>query len=139
MNVSLPSVESILIAAVFSIVLSLWWYSPMMFGGAWRVLATMHSKKLYSDMMAVSPARFIGALVQAYVLAHLLAFTNSRSVVEGLTAGFWIWLGFVATTAAAEYSSERRPLSLLMINLGFRLVDLLLMGLLLVVLQPLTS
>jgi len=90
-------------------------------------------------MMAVSPARFIGALVQAYVLAHLLAFTNSRSVVEGLTAGFWIWLGFVATTAAAEYSSERRPLSLLMINLGFRLVDLLLMGLLLVVLQPLTS
>jgi hypothetical protein len=117
-----------LVAAAVRVVLGAIWYSPSVFGGAWRVLATKYSRRLYGEMSQASIPRFVAALVEAYVLAHLILFTRSNSLLQGMEVGFWIWFGFVATIGAAEYTSEKRPLALYVLNASYHLLSLIIMG-----------
>ncbi len=76
---------------------------------------------------------FIGTLIMSYVLAHFAAYTQARTIGDGMQLGFWIWLGFVATVGVGQAMFEERPFKLLLINLGYYFVELLVMGAILAV------
>ena len=76
---------------------------------------------------------FLCSLVLAYVLAHFVKFTGAEDIWQGAQAGFWLWLGFVATTNLNTVLFEFRPLGLYLINNGYHLVAMLGMGALLAV------
>ena len=76
---------------------------------------------------------FLCSLVLAYVLAHFVKFTGAEGAWQGAQAGFWLWLGFVATTNLNTVLFEFRPLGLYLINNGYHLVAMLGMGALLAV------
>lgn len=42
--------------------------------------------------------------------------------------GFWFWLGFIAVTTLSQVIYENRPMQLFVINNGFRLLSLVIMG-----------
>jgi hypothetical protein len=128
--------------AVFVAALAYWllgavWYSPILF--ARPFVALMH---LTPEQLAAAEAAGAGkqiavalliSLLLAYVLAHFVRFTGAETARSGILTGFWLWLGFVATTNLETVLFESRPLGLYLINNGYHLVGLLGMGALLAV------
>jgi hypothetical protein len=72
------------------------------------------------------------ALVSAAVIATAIScvtqLTGAQTAVRGIKVGVLLWFGFVLTTWSTEYVFEVRPLSLLVINAGFWLLGVALMG-----------
>ncbi len=79
----------------------------------------------------------IGSFVVAFVLSHFIegmilwkgnAYGAVDPVMTGAFAGFWAWLGFLATSLIDPVLWQNKPWSLWMINGGQWLVKLVVMG-----------
>jgi hypothetical protein len=77
----------------------------------------------------------IGSLLIALALAHVIHWGEAEpnNVVVGLFAAFLCWLGFVAFTSINMVTYEHKPLKLCLLNNGYQLVSMLIMGAILVV------
>jgi hypothetical protein len=111
------------------------WYSPLLFGG--RLIEIMRWSPEQVAQIAAQGAgaqlalAFAGSLVAAYVLAHIVRYTNAETAAGGAKTGLWLWLGFVVTTNLNTVFFEFRPLGLFLINIAYHLVAFLSMGTLL--------
>jgi hypothetical protein len=123
--------------AVFVSALAYWllgavWYSPLPFARPFLALSRWTPEQIAAMQAAGEGKQIAVALVTslllAYVLAHFVRFTGAETVRSGLLTGFWVWLGFVATTNLETVLFEGRPLGLYLINDGYHLVGLLGMG-----------
>ena len=131
---------AVLVAAASSIVLGFLWYGPF-FGKTWMREVGMTDEKMKSakekGMTSSYVLMTVGSLVMSYVLAHALAFASAYTltigVSAGLMAGFWNWLGFVAPVTMGSVLWEGRSWKLWLLNSGYYLVALLLMGVILAV------
>jgi len=122
---------AVVAAAVANMIIASIWYSPGVFGKRWMTLAGIRQE---GDMKGAGPAyaaAFVVALILAYVLAHFVGYTQAHTLGDGLQLGFWVWLGFVATTSAGDYIFGGRPRPLYVLNNGYQLVTLLINGVLL--------
>jgi hypothetical protein len=128
--------------AVFVSALAYWalgalWYSPLLFASPFVALMRWTPEQLASVQSQGAGAQIVVALltslVLAYVLAHFVKFTGAETVKSGALTGFWLWLGFVATSNLETVLFESRPLGLYLINNGYHLAGLLGMGSLLAV------
>ncbi|HKV45157.1 MAG TPA: DUF1761 domain-containing protein [bacterium] len=124
---------AVLVAAIVSFIVGGIWYSPGLFGKQFMALA---GAKM-GDMRGKTPppsllvGAFIVALITSSVLAKVIVWTQSGTVLQGAKIGFWMWLGFIATTRAGEYLFTGRPTRLYLITSGHNLVALLITGALL--------
>lgn len=128
--------------AVFVSALAYWllggvWYSPLLFA---RVFVSLkgYTPEQVAALQAAGAGKEIAlalliSLLLAYVLAHFVKFMGAETMRAGLQTGFWLWLGFVATTNLETVLFEQRPLGLYLINDGYHLVGILGMGALLAV------
>jgi hypothetical protein len=128
---------AILVGAIASMVLGALWYSPALFGTAWMKLCGMTQKDLEEAKkkgMAKSYAiNFVAVLLTSYVMAHFVqGWFESQSdysgLVIGLKTGFWLWLGFFATSMLGMVLWEGRPMKLYLINTSYYLAQLLMLG-----------
>src|SRR5207302_11072327 len=122
-----PSVDinywAVLVAAAVNMAVGMAWYSTSVYGRQW---ARLVGKKM-EDMRGGGPGYWIaalGALVQAYILAHFVDYAGATTVGDGLVTGFWLWLGLVAVTLAVGTVFEGRSWKLWQINAGYFLVVL---------------
>ena len=127
---------AVLIAALASIVLGAIWYSMPVFGKAW--LKSIGKTKKDLKKMKKTAGRAYGvmiitALVMASVLAYVVAFTQASTLVEGASIGFWMWLGFIATTMIGAVTWEGKPFKWYLIGAGYQLISLAVMGAILAV------
>lgn len=76
---------------------------------------------------------FGASVLAAYVLAHFVRHVGARNFLDGALTGFWAFVGFVLTTNLSTVIFEGRPSGLYLINMGYNLVALVLMGALLAV------
>ena len=134
MRINYPAVVA---SAVGYWVLGALWYSPLLFARPFVALKGWTPDQV-AALQAQGHAGEVGAafavsLVTAYVLAHLVKFMGAETARAGLLTGFWLWLGFTATTNLSTVLFEGRPLGLYLINNGYHLVGLLGMGALLAV------
>lgn len=125
---------AVLIAGLVYMVLGAFWYSPSLFGKQWMGLVGKTEEDVKASNAVVGYViAMSGALVASYVLAHMIQLLDARTIASGIQTGFWLWLGFVATTSATNYSFAGRPRQLYFIDQGYHLVALLLMGTILAV------
>ena len=117
-------------------VLGALWYSPLLFGRPW--LKAMGKNE--EEIKAQKPPNWIGylvsfagALITAFVLAHVLEAFQATSVTAGLQGGFWVWLGFVIMGGLGSVLFEGRRFALYALYNAYFLVSLLLMGIILTV------
>ncbi len=109
----------------------MFWYSQAGFGKSWMKETGMTKKKM--KKMAISPVQamtlgFLATVLTAYILAKVLFMTPLTGTMGGLQLGFWIWLGFVATTQLGVVLWEGKTVKLFTINTFYSLVNLLVIG-----------
>lgn len=128
----MPQVElnylAILVAAIASMVIGAAWYSMALFGKPWMAAVGKKEEDLKQGEKTGYVMAAVGALVMAYILAHFVDYTGSATLFDGAKTGFWIWLGFVATTKMVNDKFSGRPPTLTLIDGGYNLVSLLVMG-----------
>ena len=127
---------AVLVCGVIHMVLGALWYSPLLFGKLWMKVMGKSEEELKEMNQGVWKAyvfSFLGALVMAFVLAHVIDYAQADSIIDGLQGGFWVWLGFVVTTSMAGILFEGRPKGLYFIYNGYQLVSLLVIGVILAV------
>jgi hypothetical protein len=71
---------------------------------------------------------FVACVVMAWVLAGLIGHMGRVNVRSGVISGAFCWFGFVITTMLVNYSFARRSRMLLLIDGGYWLIVLALMG-----------
>jgi hypothetical protein len=127
----MPSVDvhwlAVIVAAVVNMVVGAVWYSKPLFAKEWSKLTGRKMEDMGGGGMGYGVA-FVGALIQAWILAHFVVYAGSSSFTDGLVTGFWLWLGFVAVATAVNMVFEGRSWNLWKINAGYFLVVLLING-----------
>jgi len=118
---------AILAAAAISFLIGGVWYSPILFAKRWQQLTGLSDERLKQASMArIFGLAFVCSLVMA---ANLAAFLGAKATVGfGLAAGAATGIGWVAMCFAVNDLFERRPLALWLINSGYHVVSLTLMG-----------
>ena len=122
---------AVVVAAVVTYIIATIWYA-VLFRKSWQKLTGITDMKP-SGMNIVLP--LIGSLIMSYVLYHSIAFGNhyvgTSGVGGGLMGGFFSWLGFVAPVTLSTKLYEKKPWGLWLLDNGFWLIALLVMGMLL--------
>ena len=136
---ALPDVNlvAVLVSSIVGMAIGVLWYSPLLFGKLWMTLNVIPEKQIKaakkSGMGKLYFANFIGTLVMAYVLSHFVDYAGATTVTGGMQAGFWAWLGFIATVLLGNILWEGKSLKLYLLNIGHYLIVLLAMGAILAV------
>lgn len=103
------------------------WYSPVLFADPW-LRAVGQSPEELSGAPLGYVLSAIGAVVSAYVLARVVKWAEVDDLWNGALVGIFMWAGFVATVLAVTTYFGGRPRSLWLINAGYQLVSLVVMG-----------
>jgi hypothetical protein len=133
---NLPDMNSlaVLTAAVVTFGLGALWYSPAVLGKAWAAAHGYTPEQVAAMQKGAGRAygvTFLCWLVMAAAVATLAARIGVDTVQGGLKLALVCWAGFAATTGLSGHVfSNRRPGAFL-IDTGYQLVSLLIMGVIL--------
>ena len=122
---------AVLVAAIINFALGGLWYSKVMFANMWvkaMGLSDEEAAELSKGAAKAVAFSFVAALVMSLVLAYVIKFANADTFFWGMESGFWVWLGFIATTGSASVLFEGKPAKLYFISMSYYLVSLVLMG-----------
>lgn len=120
---------AVLVAAAVSYILGGFWYSPLLFGKNWTAALGKSEEELKQvSKIKAYLGSLIATLIMAYVMAHFVAYANASTLLLGATTGFWAWLGFVATTGLINSLFQGKSMKLFIIDAGYFLVGMILMG-----------
>jgi hypothetical protein len=113
-------------ASFMGLILGYLWYS-VLFAKSWQKLSGVSNSQMNVGM----PMRALGSYLLTLVMAlNLAAFIGpGQSASFGLFAGFAAGFGWVAMAFGSNYLFEHRPMKLYLINAGYNILLLSLMGL----------
>jgi hypothetical protein len=122
---------AIIVAVLATFALGALWYSPLLFGNMW-VRAHGYAGERLERMKKAAPRAYGVSLVAFLVLASVLAFLAGRlgigSALGGVKLGLAVWVGFAATIGITSWVYSDKPLSTYLIDAGYQLAYLMLMG-----------
>lgn len=126
---------STLLIALIIFVLGFLWYGPI-FGNLWIKLSKMPAaevakakKKGMKGMWKSMFLNFLGNFLMVYVLTGIIVLLGITSPLQGAMVGFWVWIGFFAsTTLLGGVLWEGKPWGLFALNGLYWLVSLKLAG-----------
>jgi hypothetical protein len=122
---------AVLLASLSTFLLGGIWYSPAVFGKAWmRENGFTEEGMKSSNMVKIFGFAFVLALISAVNLAMFLG--PEKDVVMGAVWGFAAGFGWVATFVGTHYLFERKSFTLFLINAGYSVVALTIMGVIIV-------
>lgn len=126
---------AVVVSAIASMVIGFLWYGSL-FGKQWMALSGINPAKIdeakKQSMGKGYALAFVGSLLTAYILNHVIALSNAyfstSGIQAGLTSGFWMWLGFVVPVTLNSLLWEGKPLKLWILNTSYYLVMFLIVG-----------
>ena len=127
---------AVLAAAIASMVIGFIWYGPL-FGKQYMALMNFDNKKMQEmkkkGMSKTYALAFLTSLIMGYVLAHFVDYVQASTIADAAVLGFWLWIGFFATTQLGVVLWEGKPVKLYIINTLHYLVTLVVMSAILAV------
>jgi len=118
---------AVLVAALSTFLIGGLWYSPAVFGKAWMKENGLTEERLkHGNMVKIFGLAFFLALIAAINLAMFMGPENKPEM--GALWGFLAGFGWVATFVGTHYLFERKSFRLFLINVGYSVVSLTLMG-----------
>ena len=134
MDLDLGSINyiAVVVAIVVNMALGAVWYSPLLFAKHWMAANDLTEESISESGSATRGyvVAVIASIVIAFAIALFAQAAGADTAIEGLLLGLAAGLGFVATTFAANYIFESKPLKLYLINAGYPVVSFTLIGLL---------
>ena len=119
---------AILVSALSTFMIGGLWYSPVVFGKAWmRENGFQEDDLKNSNMVKIFGLSFLLALIAAINLAMFLG--PDTGAAMGAFYGFLAGFGWVATFIGTHYLFERKSFKLFLINAGYSIVSLTIIGL----------
>ena len=120
---------AVIAAALSSFVLGGLWYGPL-FGNAWMKAAGVTAEQVKNGNKAlIFGGSFVLALISAIAFSFMLG--NQETAVSGALYGALGGFCFVAASFGGAYLFEHKPVSLWLINDGYRTLQFTLIGLIL--------
>lgn len=126
---------AVFLAGVASMAIGFLWYSPMILGKQWTKEKGMTKEALAKAQKEMGPlygVSFLVSLVTAYVLSHVMTFSENffhyPMLSTGLTSAFWMWLGFAMPVQVTATIFGNKNWKLFGIDTGYQLASLLAMG-----------
>lgn len=121
---------AVLVAALSTFLIGGLWYSPAVFGKAWMKENGFTEEGMKGgNMVKIFGVAFILGLISAVNLAMFMGPENDPAM--GAMWGFLAGAGWVATFVGTHYLFERRSFKLFLINAGYSIVALTVMGIIL--------
>lgn len=121
---------AILVAALSTFLIGGLWYSPAVFGKAWMKENGLTEDELKKGNMAkIFGLAFLLGLIAAINLAMFMG--PESNPMMGALWGFLAGFGWVATFVGMHYLFEHKSFKLFLINAGYSIVALTVMGLIL--------
>jgi hypothetical protein len=117
--------SAIIVAAVVYMAVGFIWYSEWVLGRVWLKLMKEVNP---SQMIIGHVVTFILGVVLAYVLSYFLRHLHIHTFYYGAFVGFLAWLGFIVPSKMSTVVYGGRSYKLFLIEAGFYLVALVLMG-----------
>lgn len=119
---------AVIVAALASFFVGWPWY--MTFGKHWAVALGKDPDKPPPPHAKPFIVLGVSLLVMAWVLAGLIGHLGAGQVTvwNGVISGLFVWLGFVVTTMATNYTFQGRPYTLTLIDGGHFLLVLIVQG-----------
>lgn len=112
-----------LIAGVVGFIVGAAWYAPFTFGPLWlRYNPAALDQLTGGGRIQRYLIALISSLVQAFVLAVMLAEASEPDLGVALVLGFLLWLGFTAAPSLADSLLSRRPMGGWAVDIGHRLL-----------------
>ena len=133
----LPTIHwlPVVVSAVAVFAIGALWYSPMLFGKAW-VKAHGHTPEKIEAMRATMGraygVSFLCYVVMAAAMAVLIGRMDVIYVRGGVKLGALIGVGFAATIGLTANMYSEKRLSAFLIDAGYQIVYLMVMGAILV-------
>jgi len=119
---------AVIVAAIASYLIAFIWYAGL-FGNVWKKLTGIQDMKPAPLNIVLV---LVGSLIMSYVLYHSItfgdAYVHTSGVGGGLMGGFFSWIGFIAPVTLCTKLYERKPWGLWLLDNGFWLISLLVMG-----------
>ncbi|HTH55876.1 MAG TPA: DUF1761 domain-containing protein [Cyclobacteriaceae bacterium] len=121
---------AILVSAISTFLLGGLWYSPAVFGKAWMRENGFTEESLKgANMIKIFGISILLAIISAINLAMFMGPESDPTM--GALWGFLAGAGWVATFVGMHYLFERKSFILFLINAGFSVVALTIMGVIL--------
>lgn len=118
---------AILVSALSTFLIGGIWYSPAVFGKAWmRENGFTEESMKGANMVRIFGLSFFLGLIAAINLAMFMGPENKPMM--GALWGFLAGFGWVATFVGMHYLFERKSFRLFLINAGYSIVSLTVMG-----------
>ena len=117
------------VAGIVHFIIGAGWYT--LFGSFWLTAIGKTEAQIKADQPNMAIPLIIAlvvAIVIAYTLAWLLPRLGAQSALAGAKNGAVLALALIATTMAMNYGFEARSLSLWLINSGYMVVGMAVMG-----------
>ena len=122
---------AIILSALSTFLIGGLWYSPALFGKAWMKENGFKEEDMKNaNMLKIFGLAFVLALISAINLAMFMG--PEKDVTLGAAYGFAAGFGWVATFVGTHYLFERRSFKLFLINAGYSVVALTVMGIIIV-------
>lgn len=122
------NIWALLAATVAKFLLGWLWYAPFLFGKGWAQMTGITQEKMKPTLPKVIVGDLITTFIMAFVLMHAVRYAGATLAWQGAMVGFLNWLGFVFVVTFTSVLYEKRPFKLFLINNGFQLLGLLMMG-----------
>lgn len=133
----LPTVRflPVVAAAVATFAIGALWYSPVLFAKAW-VKAHGYTEEKIQSMRAAAPraygVSFLCYVVVAAAMSVLIHRIGITMPIGGVKLGAVVGIGFAATLGLTANVYSDKPLSAWLIDAGYQVVFLMVMGVILV-------
>lgn len=122
----------VILGGLSAMIVGALWYSPYLFGKTWSKAIGISDEQMSRGMAKVMPILLLVSLLTAYVLAlfivYFMSYSHKGAVVSGVEVGLLAAIGFACTALVAHGVFDPRPKNGLYINLGNRIVTLIVMG-----------
>jgi hypothetical protein len=120
-------------AALVKFLLGWLWYSPVLFAKPWQAATGCSPEDMRKALPRAIPADLIFSFIMAFVLLHAVYYAGAKTWLTGAVVGVLNWLGFILAVSLPQTLYEKRPLRLLLINNGYLIIALAVMGAILAV------
>jgi hypothetical protein len=121
MMLSAHRITVIVIAAVIEWLLGALWYG-LVFRKSWRTLVGFSESNKPKNGAFGMISSLIACLLLTFVLAHIVAWAGTTSIMGGAGLGIVCWFGFMAPPLFTQHIFENRRVNLFAINAAYWLL-----------------